>query len=110
MVPSLLTLVETPTFARRRPDLLDDEEYRLAQLALAKDPRLGNLIPGAAGLRKVRWELEGRGKRGGARVICYWAAAPGVILLLFIYAKNERDDLSKEQLKVLAKAVREEFK
>lgn len=110
MALPLLTLVETPTFARRRPDLLGDEEYRLAQLALAKDPRLGDLIPGGGGLRKVRWELEGRGKSGGARVIYYWAVAPGVILLLYIYAKNERDDLSKDQLKALAKAVREEFK
>jgi hypothetical protein len=110
MASRLITLVETPTFARRRSDLLDDEEYRLAQLALAKNPEIGDLIPGGGGLRKVRWELEGRGKSGGARVIYYWAVAPGVVLLLYIYAKNERADLSKDQLKALAKAVREEFK
>jgi hypothetical protein len=110
MASRLVTLVETPTFARRRPDLLGDEEYRLAQLALAKNPEAGDVIPGSGGLRKIRWELEGRGKSGGARVIYYWAVAPGVVLLLYIYAKNERANLSKDQLKALAKAVREEFK
>ena len=110
MASPLLTLVETPTFAKRRPGLLSDEEYRLAQIALARDPELGAVIPGAGGLRKVRWELEGRGKRGGARVIYYWAVAQGVILLLFIYSKSELDNLTKGQLKALAHVVKEEFK
>jgi hypothetical protein len=44
---ALLTLVETPTFARRRPKLLDDDEYRLAQIALVRNPELGDVIPGA---------------------------------------------------------------
>ena len=89
---------------------MDDDEYRLAQIALAKDPELGDLMPGSGGLRKVRWDLEGRGKRGGARVIYYWAMGRGIILLLFIYAKNELANLSKDQLRALAKAVKEEFK
>ena len=105
-----LTIVETPTFNRRRPDLLDDEEYRLLQLALARNPELGAIIPGGGGLRKARWELEGRGKRGGARIIYYWAVSADLILLLFLYSKNERADLTKEQLRILAKLVKEEFK
>jgi len=110
MAAPLLTLVETPTFSRRRPALLGDDEYRLAQLALARNPEVGDLIPGGGGLRKVRWEVAGRGKRGGARVIYYWAVEPGIVLLLFIYSKNELDNLSKEQLKALARAVKEEFR
>ena len=57
----------------------------------------------------MRWRLEGRGKSSGARIIYYWAVAQGVILLLFIYAKSERGDLTKDQLKALAKAASEEF-
>ena len=105
-----LTIVETTTFNRRRPKLLDDEEYRLLQLALARNPELGPVISGGGGIRKARWELEGRGKRGGARVIYYWAVSEDLILLLFLYPKNERADLTKEQLRILAKLVKEEFK
>jgi hypothetical protein len=61
-------------------------------------------------LRKVRWELEGRGRRGGARIIYYWAVNHEVILLLSIYAKGELENLSKEQMRILAKLVKEEFK
>lgn len=53
---------------------------------------------------------SGRGKRGGVRVIYYWAASHDVVLMLLIYGKNERDDLSAEQRKVLVALVKEEFK
>jgi hypothetical protein len=46
------------------------------------------------GLRKVRWQLPERGKRGGARVIYYWRTAEGQIFLLFLYPKNVRSDLT----------------
>jgi hypothetical protein len=106
----LLTILETHAFARRREQLLEDDQYRLAQIALAKDPALGTLIPGSGGLRKLRCELPGRGKRGGARVIYYWAVSHEVILLLLIYSKAEKDDLTKEQLAMLAQVVKEEFR
>ena len=108
--PRQLTLVETPTFSRRRADLLTDQEYRLLQLRLALDPGAGAVIPGGGGIRKLRWELQGRGRRGGARVIYYWATSRDVILLLLVYAKNERDDLDKDQLRTLTRLVKEEFK
>lgn len=108
--PRQLTLVETPTFSRRRADLLTEQEYRLLQLRLALDPGAGPVIPGGGGIRKLRWELQGRGRRGGARVIYYWARSRDVILLLLVYAKNERDDLDKDQLRTLARLVKEEFK
>jgi len=64
-------------------------------------PDAGDLIPGGGGLRKIRWSAQGRGKRGGVRVIYYWAVRQEQILMLLMYAKNERDDLTVEQLKVL---------
>ncbi len=51
---------------------LDDDEYRALQLTLLLRPEQGPLIPGSGGLRKIRWGKEGRGKRGGLRVIYYW--------------------------------------
>lgn len=88
---------------------MDDEEYRLLQLALASRPDLGSLIPGSGGLRKLRWGLEGTGKRGGARVIYYWATKHDLILMLLAYAKARREDLDADQLRVLAKLVKEEL-
>ncbi len=79
------------------------------QTALAERPQLGVVIQHSGGLRKVRWSSRGRGKRGGVRVIYYWVTAQDRILMLFIYPKTERDDLSKEQLDVLRAIVEEEY-
>ena len=90
--------------------LLDPESYRLLQLRLVAEPEAGVVIQGTGGLRKIRWQGSGRGKRGGIRVIYYWATSDGVLLMLLAYPKNERDDLSAEQKKVLVALVKEEFK
>jgi mRNA-degrading endonuclease RelE of RelBE toxin-antitoxin system len=105
-----MLIVETSVFTRRLPKLLEDESYRLLQYALAADPEGGDLIRGSGGLRKLRWAGSGRGKRGGVRIIYYWAANAETILLLVIYGKNEKDDLSAEELKLLKRLVEQEFK
>ena len=97
-------------FTRRVQTLLDDNEYRLLQAALVQNPDAGWLIPGSGGLRKVRWSADGRGKSGEVRVIYYWAVARERLLMLMIYAKNEQDDLSPDQLKVLRKIVEDEYR
>jgi hypothetical protein len=62
----------TPVFTRCVTKLLDDEQYRLLQLGLLLRPRLGDVIRGSGGLRKLRWSLPGLGKRGGIRLIYFW--------------------------------------
>jgi len=84
-----------------------DEEYRAFQLHLILRPEAGPVIPESGGLRKVRWSLPGRGKRGGARVIYYWKVAADKIFLLFSYPKNVRSDLSATQLRALRRLVTE---
>jgi hypothetical protein len=54
--------------------------------------------------------MSGRGKRGGVRAIYYWVVAEDQILKLFMYPKNEKDDLTTQQLKVLREIVEKEFK
>ena len=90
--------------------LLDDDQYRSLQLALALRPEQGNLIRGSGGLRKLRWAIPSRGKRGGARVIYYWDKPSETVYMLFIYTKQEQGDLTSEQVKSLDKLVRKEFK
>ena len=105
-----MLVVETPVFTRRVLKLLTDDDYRLLQHELVARPDVGNIIRGSGGLRKVRWAATGRGKRGGVRVIYYWAVDRKIILMLLIYGKNEQDDLTAEQLRVLKGLVEEEFK
>lgn len=104
-----MVIIETSIFTNQVQALLSLEEYRKLQMALMIRPDLGTVIPGSGGLRKVRWSLSGRGKRGGVRTIYYWAVASDQILMLLMYAKNERDDLTPTQLKVLRKMVEEEY-
>ena len=67
------------------------------------------VIPGSGGLRKIRWASSGRGKRGGVRIIYYWAVELEQLLMLFVFAKNERDDLTPDQLKILKTIVEDEY-
>lgn len=104
-----MVIIETSIFTRQVQALLSDEEYRQLQMALVLHPDMGSLIPGSGGLRKARWSLAGHGKRGGVRVIYYWAVVHDKILMLFMYAKNEQDDLTPEQIKVLRRIIEEEY-
>lgn len=68
------------------------------------------MIPGSGGLRKVRWTFGGRGKRGGTRVIYYWAVGHDTLLMLYVFSKGERDDLSPLQIRALRQVVEEEYR
>src|ERR1700752_4569135 len=100
-----MVIVETSIFTKRIQTLLDNEDYRELQIALVNRPSAGAIIPGSRGLRKVRWARPGGGKRGGVRVIYYWAVKEHQLLMLFVFAKNEQDDLTSDQLRILRKLI-----
>jgi mRNA-degrading endonuclease RelE of RelBE toxin-antitoxin system len=104
-----MVIIETSIFTKQVEKLLANEEYRLLQAELAKRPDLGVLVPGSGGLRKVRWGYQGQGKRGGVRVIYYWAVASEHLLMLLMYPKNVQDNLSQAQLKMLKQIVEAEY-
>ncbi len=101
---------ESKAFSRRCAELLSEEDLRLLQVSLLLRPDQGKVIPRGGGLRKMRWALAGRGKSGGARIIYHWFVRQAVIYLLLIYSKNEQEDLTPQQLKLLRKIVEAEFK
>ena len=105
-----MKFVETPVFTRELSELLNEEDYRALQLALVFRPEQGKLIPGTGGLRKLRWTVGAKGKRGGCRVIYYWDKKKETIYMLLIYAKSKQGDLTPSQAKLLSRLVREEFK
>jgi hypothetical protein len=91
-----ITVVETPEFLSATRKLLTDEERTLLVDYLAQNPMMGDLVPGTGGVRKLRWGLEGRGKRGGARVVYFFHSADIPLFALTAYAKNERADLTQK--------------
>lgn len=105
-----MRFIETSVFTTSLRRHLDDEQYRALQLTRALRPEQGALIPGGAGLRKLRWGAEGRGKRGGVRTIYYWAVDDDLCYMVYLYAKNEHGDLTATQLRARARVVKEEFK
>jgi hypothetical protein len=91
-----ITVVETPEFISQAKRLLAEGDREELIGYLAHNPTAGDVVPGAGGIRKIRWRLEGRGKRGGARVIYFFHGASVPLFLLTAFAKNERVDLSQE--------------
>ena len=104
-----MRFVETPVFTAALRRHLDDEPYRQLQIALMLRPKQGPVIRGAGGLRKVRWAEAGGGKRGGLRIIYYWAPGEQTFYMLYVYAKSEQGDLTAAQTRQLSRIVREEF-
>ena|SRR5471032_2475022 len=104
-----MRFVETPVFTAALRRHLDDKPYRQLQIALILRPEQGPVIPGSGGLRKVRWAKAGGGKRGGLRVIYYWAAGEQAFYMLYAYTKSEQGDLTAAQTRQLSRVVREEF-
>lgn len=105
-----MRIIETSFFTKRLRTLISDEEYREFQNELIINPTKGKIISGSGGLRKIRLKTKGQGKRGGARVIYYYVNTRDIIILLLIYEKSEQDELTNNQLKILKKLVKEEFK
>lgn len=102
-----MIFVETPVFTKLVEDLLPHDSYLDLQHVLLLRPDTGQIIPGSGGLRKVRWGIEQKGKRGGLRVIYYWDKPDEIIYMLFIYRKSEREDLTPEQIKALRRLIKE---
>ena len=101
----MLSFIETKLFSRLLADYLTDDEYALLQNTLAESPDQGALVPGSGGVRKMRWAQPGRGKRGGIRVIYYAKFRDGVIWMLTLYAKNEKENIPAHVLRKIKEEI-----
>jgi hypothetical protein len=97
----MLTFIELPPFAAVRDKYLNDDEFAMFQLYLSEHPDAGDVIPHSSGCRKLRWAIEGRGKRGGVRVIYFLRRNSGQIVLVTMYAKNVQENIDPTLLKRL---------
>ncbi len=109
---SLVTIVETPEFLASASKFLHEDERAALVDYLAYNPLAGAVIAGTGGVRKLRWGLEGRGKRGGARVIYFYRRTDLPLFILTAYAKNVRENLTqadKNDFKRLTKLLADNY-
>ncbi len=100
-----MVFIETSTFTKLIYDYLTDDEYLGLQGYLFEHPEAGDVVPGSGGVRKIRWMMTGRGKRGGVRVIYYWKRQDDEIWMLTIYAKNEASTIPSHILRKIAEEI-----
>jgi hypothetical protein len=92
-----MTVVETGEFLKRVKPLMSDEERAELVAFVGANPDAGEIMPDTGGVRKIRWALEGRGKRGGARVVYYYHSERLPVFLLSAYAKNQKANLTQSE-------------
>ena len=96
-------------FSKRAKKLFTEVEIEALAAHLSQFPEKGDVIPGTKGLRKLRWSVGSRGKRGGSRIIYYYHVPESLILLLSAYAKNQQEDMDAAEKKTLRTAVEQYF-
>jgi hypothetical protein len=100
-----MTVVETGEFLRRAKSFIPDSERSELVAFVGANPEAGEIVPDTGGVRKIRWALQGTGKRGGARVIYYYHSECLPIFLLSAYPKNRKSDLSMAERHAMKRLV-----
>lgn len=78
---------------------LSDKELVELEIALCSNPKLGKVVKGTGGLRKLRWAVPGSGKRGSVRIVYVDFAVYEKLYLISAYTKNEKEDLTDDEKK-----------
>ncbi|MEO5800285.1 MAG: type II toxin-antitoxin system RelE/ParE family toxin [Gemmatimonadales bacterium] len=97
--------IETPVFTALANKLFSPADRETVTEILAENLEAGVLIPGSGGLRKLRIAGSGRGKRGGLRVIYAIRQRGETTYLIYLFAKNDTSDLSRDQYRQLSKLL-----
>ena len=100
------TFIQTRLFTRSWAALgFNDEDLRRLENQLLQNPKIGAVIRGTGKMRKMRFAFEGRGKSGSTRVCYVDFEIKETIYLLAVFAKNELENLTKEERNHLNKQI-----
>ena len=92
------TFIELPLFRSKWEDLgLTDDDLKRLQIELLADPKVGAVMRGMGGVRKMRFAFEQRGKSGSIRVIYVDFEVYEKIYLITAYTKSEKDNLTDKE-------------
>ncbi|WGE31417.1 type II toxin-antitoxin system RelE/ParE family toxin [Actinobacillus genomosp. 2] len=97
----MYTIIETLKFEQESKKIWDEDERLAFFTYISQNPKIGDVIQHGKGVRKVRWHYQGRGKRGGVRVLYFNVLQAGFILMIDIYCKSEKENISDKDLKKL---------
>ena len=98
--------VQSKQFTKTWDELgLLDEDLRVLEIEIMKDPKEYPVIPKTGRLRKMRWQYNGKGKRGGARICYVDFQEKEKIYLFLLYAKNEKEDLTEKEKEILKQEI-----
>jgi hypothetical protein len=107
------TFVETRGFRGKVEKAGGDELLRTIQNAILKDPEVGATVAGTGGVRKMRAEdvEANKGKSGGYRVIYLDLPRACKTLLIVLYGKKDKGNISaaeKKMIKALVTQIKKE--
>lgn len=101
----MYTIFESPLFSRLWSDYWTEDERGEFSAWLSDNPEGGDVVPNSGGVRKVRWNRQGSGKRGGVRVIYFNRLENGQIWLLTVYAKSKVSNAPAHILRALKEEI-----
>lgn len=110
-----IQIIQTTRFTKdvqsllKKKSLLSDDFEEFKDY-LTKNPKAGDVVQGTGGIRKVRLKGASKGKSGGFRVCYFYYQENEGLYLIWIYPKNEQEDLTtgeKKLLKGVADAIKE---
>lgn len=74
--------------------------------AIIIDPKGGDVIKDAGGLRKMRFGYASQGKRGGGRTIYYDYTEEAMVIFVTAYPKVDKDDITADERKLFVELIR----
>ena len=98
------TVVESSIFEAEKDRYWSGDEFLEFASWISCNSKAGEVVPGSGGVRKVRWQVKGSGKRGGVRII-YFAGIANHIHLMTIYGKNVKENMKASDLKKLKEVL-----
>ena len=100
-----MEVVRTRIYERKSSKLLSEAEILVAENEIIAAPEKWPVVAGTGGVRKARAARGNSGKSGGVRIMYYFWNNEGIIYLLDIYAKNEKENLSAADKKLIKDVI-----